>query len=315
METATTEGAGDQAIRRSGDQAIGQPPNRPIAQSPGGILLVDKPAGMTSHDVVARVRRSTRQRRVGHMGTLDPFATGLLVVLVGRGTRLIPYVNGEPKVYEATIRFGAETDTDDLTGAITREAPPPDDASIAEGIPRLTGTIEQLPPAYSAKQVAGQRAYDAARKGKPLELAPVQVTVHDWKLLGRNGADLGVRVTCGSGTYIRALARDLGRLTGSAAHLAALRRTRSGDFDVARAVGMEEINLGDVPLIPLVDAIPMLPRRMLDAAELGRVLHGNSIDAREEQGKVALLDDQGALVAIAEREGRELRPRVVLRDA
>ena len=276
---------------------------------------------MTSHDVVARIRRATRQRRVGHTGTLDPFATGLLVVLLGRGTRLIPYVNGEPKVYEATIRFGAETDTDDLTGSITREAPPPDDVAIAEAIPRLTGTIQQLPPAYSAKQVDGQRAYDAARKGKPLALAPVQVTVHEWTLLDRTGSDFVARITCGTGTYIRALARDLGRMTGSAAHLAALRRTRSGDFDVARAVTMDEIDLwknGDLEptaLAPLADAIPALPRRVLEPTELARVLHGNAVEAREEQGRVALLDDGQSLVAVAERDGRELRPRVVLRDA
>lgn len=273
---------------------------------------------MTSHDVVARIRRATRQRRVGHTGTLDPFATGLLVVLLGRGTRLIPYVNGEPKVYEATIRFGAETDTDDLTGSISREAPPPDDVAIAEAIPRLTGMIEQLPPAYSAKQVDGQRAYDAARKGKPLALAPARVTVYEWTLLDRTGSDLVARITCGTGTYIRALARDLGRMTGSAAHLAALRRTRSGDFDVARAMTMDEIDRGDLEataLAPLADAIPALPRRVLEPAELARVLHGNPVEAREEQGRVALLDDEQSLVAVAERDGRELRPRVVLRDA
>jgi tRNA pseudouridine55 synthase len=130
-----------------------------------GLVLVDKPAGMTSHDAVAIVRRALKTRRVGHTGTLDPFATGLLVVLVGRGTRLIPYVDGEPKVYEATIRFGAETDTDDLTGDVVREADPPSDVAIAEAIERLTGDIDQVPPAYSAKKVDGVRAYDAARRG------------------------------------------------------------------------------------------------------------------------------------------------------
>src|SRR5262249_6110444 len=155
-----------------------------------------------------------RTRRVGHTGTLDPFATGLLVVLIGRGTRLIPYVEGEPKVYLARIRFGAEMDSDDLTGVVVREAPAPDDIAIAEGIARRTGTIAQVPPAYSAKQVGGRRAYDAARKGTPLELAPSRVTVNAWELVGREGGDLTVRITCGPGTYIRALARDLGRFTG-----------------------------------------------------------------------------------------------------
>ncbi|HEY4129260.1 MAG TPA: tRNA pseudouridine(55) synthase TruB, partial [Gemmatimonadaceae bacterium] len=142
----------------------------------GGLLLVDKPAGMTSHDAVAIVRRATKTRRVGHTGTLDPFATGLLVVLVGRGTRLIPYIEGEPKVYEATIRFGAETETDDIAGAVTRESTHlPSDVEIAEAVARLTGEIDQLPPAYSAKQVDGVRAYDAARRGTPLALETVRV--------------------------------------------------------------------------------------------------------------------------------------------
>jgi tRNA pseudouridine55 synthase len=280
-----------------------------------GLLLVDKPAGLTSHDIVARVRRATGTKRVGHAGTLDPFATGLLVVLIGRGTRLIPYVSGEPKVYEAVIRFGADTDTDDLTGSFIREAALPDGAAIAEGVARLTGSIEQIPPAYSAKQVSGQRAYVAARKGNPLELAPVRVNVYEWKLLALDGADLAVRITCGGGTYIRALARDLGRLADSAAHLAALRRIRSGLFDVASAVSLDAVDRGEFGVAPLVSAVPELPVRALEVAELSRVLHGNAIDAREEQGKVALIDDHRSLVAVAEREGAELRPRLVLRDA
>jgi tRNA pseudouridine55 synthase len=290
-------------------------PTEPSAATAAGLVLVDKPAGMTSHDVVARVRKATRQRRVGHTGTLDPFATGLLVLLVGRGTRLIPYVDGEPKIYDATIRFGAETDTDDLTGVVVREAPAPDDVAIAESIARLTGAIEQLPPAYSAKQVAGQRAYDAARRGKPLDLAAVRVTVHDWKLLGREGNDLRVRITCGGGTYVRALARDLGRSSGSAAHLGALRRVKSGPFDVSMAVTLGALDTGEFTLGPLVDAVPSMPRRVLNTAEMARVLHGNAIDARGEQGTIGLVDDQKTLIAVAARDGRQLRPRVVLRDA
>jgi tRNA pseudouridine55 synthase len=291
---------------------------RTTESAAGGLVLVDKPAGLTSHDVVARVRRATRTKRVGHTGTLDPFATGLLVVLISRGTRLIPYVDGEPKVYEATIRFGAETDTDDATGRVTREAAPPSDVAMAEGIARLTGTIEQLPPDYSAKQVGGRRAYDAARRGAPLALEPVRVTVHEWTLIGRDANDLRVRITCGGGTYIRALARDLGRYTDSAAHLATLRRTRSGPFDVTRAASLDAIDAGAFAVAPLIDAVPGLATRPLDAAELGRVAHGNAIAARDAEApdtRIALLDDAGALVAIAVREGRELRPRLVLRDA
>lgn len=288
------------------------------AASTGGLLLVDKPAGLTSHDVVAAVRRATRTRRVGHTGTLDPFATGLLVVLIGRGTRLIPYVEGEPKVYEATIRFGAETDTDDVTGQIVREAPPPpprDDASLAEGIARLTGTIEQVPPAYSAKQVDGRRAYAAARQGAPLALEPVHVTVHRWDVLDRTSNELTARITCGGGTYIRALARDLGRYADSAAHLVALRRTDSGHFSVSSAVTLDAIADGAFAVQPLRQAIPSMPSRVLTADELGRVLHGNAIEtAGETSEHTALLDDANELIAVAAREGNQLRPRLVLRD-
>ena len=284
-------------------------------QAPGGLLLVDKPAGITSHDVVSIVRRAARTRRVGHTGTLDPFATGLLVVLVGRGTRLIPYVEGEPKVYEATIRLGVETDTDDSTGSVIREMAAPSDAAIAAALPALTGVIDQVPPSYSAKQVEGRRAYDAARKGAPLDLPAVPVTVHEWTVLGREGDDLAVRVSCGTGTYIRALARDLGRMTGSAGHLSALRRLRSGGFDVSQAVTIADLKAGEFELTPLKSAIPSIAERILDESELGRVSHGNAIDARDEVGRVALLDDNGELVAVAEREGAQLRPRLVLRDA
>ena len=280
----------------------------------GGLLLVDKPAGMTSHDVVAIVRRATHSRRVGHTGTLDPFATGLLVVLVGRGTRLIPYVDGEPKVYEAVIRFGAETDTDDGTGDVTRTAAAPNDVAIAEGIARLTGEIDQIPPSYSAKKVDGTRAYDAARRGLSLELKASRVIVHQWVLLAKTENDLTVRVTCGGGTYIRALARDLGRYAESAAHLIALRRLRSGPFDVADAVTVDQLRQGILALRPLRSGVPSLPTQQVDGAELRRVVHGNAIVARTAGSRVALLDDKETLIAVADRAADELRPALVLRD-
>jgi len=284
-------------------------------EAPGGLLLVDKPVGMTSHDVVAVVRRATRVRKVGHTGTLDPFATGLLIVLVGRGTRLIPYVEGEPKVYEATIRFGAATDTDDITGQVIREAPAAAQSAVEAVLPQLTGTIDQVPPIYSAKQVGGRRAYAAARTGEQLALSPSRVTVHDWTVLGRDGDDLFVRITCSGGTYIRALARDLGRLAHSAAHLAALRRTRSGPFDVSDALSVDDLGAGAVRLSPLRDAVPSLPTRVLSAEEIGRVSHGNPIAASADDSRVALLDDAGDIIAVAERDGQQLQPRLVLRDA
>lgn len=280
----------------------------------GGVLLVDKPAGVTSHDVVALVRRALKVRRVGHAGTLDPFATGLLVLLVGRGTRLIPFIDGEPKVYEATIRFGAETETDDLTGDVTRSAEAPSDPSIAEGIAQLTGELLQVPPAYSAKQVAGTRAYAAARRGEPLDLAPSRIVVHAWTHLAREGNDLAARITCGGGTYIRSLARDLGRLTGSAAHLVCLRRTRAGSFSVDDAVSVDAIREGAARLLPLRAAIPSLPAQRLGAEELRRVSHGNAIENKTGAPRVALVDDDGDLVAVADAVGPGLQPRLVLRD-
>jgi tRNA pseudouridine55 synthase len=279
----------------------------------GGLVLVDKPAGMTSHDAVAIVRRAVGIRRVGHAGTLDPFATGLLVMLTGRGTRLIPYIDGEPKVYEATISFGSETDTDDLTGVVTRDAPMPTDASLAAAIAKLVGDIEQLPPAYSAKKVGGVRAYDAARRGAPLTLRPVRVTVRDIRILHQQHGAIRARIECSGGTYVRALARDIGRLANSAAHLAALRRVRSGPFDVTNADTIEAIRESKIVCLPLRRAVASMPAQRLDAADVSRILHGNAIPALVEGDHVALLDEE-TLIAVAERAGDQLRPVLVLRD-
>jgi tRNA pseudouridine55 synthase len=208
-----------------------------------GLLLMDKPSGLTSHDVVERCRRAYGERSVGHLGTLDPFATGLLVLLFGRATRLATFLAGEPKVYDAVVRFGVETDTDDPTGAPLRTAALPTNDAILSALPTLTGEIEQVPPAFSAKHLpGGGRAYDAARRGEPVELAPVVVRVFRWDVRTLDESAATFTITCGSGTYIRALARDLGRLAGSAAHLASLRRTRVGAFDVANAHPVAALN-------------------------------------------------------------------------
>lgn len=202
-----------------------------------GLLLVDKPDGTTSHDVVDTCRRVYGERSIGHLGTLDPFATGLLVLLFGRSTRLATFIGTEPKVYDATVRFGLETDTDDPTGTPGRTAPPPTADALTRALSALTGDIDQVPPAYSAKHVPGTggRAYRAARRGVTIALAPARVRVFRWEITAQGGDTVDVTVTCGTGTYVRALARDLGRLAGSAAHLTALRRTRVGQFDVAAA--------------------------------------------------------------------------------
>ena len=279
-----------------------------------GLLLVDKPAGMTSHDVVLAARRVFGESRIGHAGTLDPFATGLLILLLGRATRLLPHLDGVPKEYEATISLGRETDTDDLHGAVVREAPPPSDAAIADAIVQLTGALEQVPPAYSAKRVAGRRAYDAARAGVALELAPVRVEVFGWRDVEREGDTLRTIVSCGGGTYVRALARDLGRLTGSAAHLTALRRIRSGPFLVTDAVDFESLGAGRATLRPALDALPSIPHVRVGAEDAERLLRGVAVTRTDAAAHAALIDERsGALLAYAEGVGATWQPRVVMR--
>ena len=206
-----------------------------------GLLLLDKPAGITSHHAVMLARRIYHEKSIGHLGTLDPFATGLLILLLGRFTRLATFIDTEPKVYDATIRFGSETATDDCTGEVIRQAATPSLTVVRSMIPQLTGKIAQVPPAYSAKSVDGTRAYDAARKGEPLDLAPVDVNVVKWIIREARATEIDVTIECGTGTYIRSLARDLGRLSGSAAHLSALRRTASGQFNVRDATTIETL--------------------------------------------------------------------------
>ena len=219
-----------------------------MSEAAHGLLLVDKPGGLTSHDVVDVCRRAYGERSVGHLGTLDPFATGLLVLLFGRATRLATFIATDPKVYEATIRFGSETETDDRTGAAARSAPCPTTQAIREAIVGLTGDLDQVPPAYSAKHVdGGSRAYVAARRGQPVELAPVRVHVDRWDVRSMTEERVEATVTCSTGTYVRALARDLGRATGSAAHLTELRRTRVGAFTVDQAHTLGQISAAVPP--------------------------------------------------------------------
>lgn len=288
------------------------------AATTDALLLVDKPAGVTSHDVVLAARRAFGEQRIGHAGTLDPFATGLLVLLLGRATRLLPHLDGVPKEYEATISLGRETDTDDLEGATIREAARPDDAAIADAVARLTGPIDQVPPAYSAKRVEGRRAYAAARAGEALELAPVRVQVFAWRDLRREDELLRTTIVCGGGTYIRALARDLGRLTGSAAHLVALRRIRSGPFRVTEAVTLDQLRSGEAVLRPALDALPGIPHVALQPEDAERVFRGIAVPraadtVAQAAGSAALVDVRsGALVAFAEAEGPHWQPRVVM---
>lgn len=276
-----------------------------------GLLLVDKPPNCTSHDVVAAVRRALSTPRVGHAGTLDPFATGLLVLMVGSATRLLSYVAGDPKVYEAAIRFGCETDTDDHTGRARRRDHLPTPARVRSALPALTGRLLQVPPAYSAKHVAGERAYAAARRGVEPSLGPVAVRVDSWEVLEITPVELRARIVCGAGTYIRALARDLGRLAGSAAHLSALRRIRSGACSVENASTLDEIRAGRVqPRSPL--GALSLPAVSIAAADLALIRRGMRIPAPGEATRAVLIGPDGEAVAVAERRGAEWQPKVVL---
>lgn len=282
------------------------------AISTDAFLLVDKPAGMSSHDVVALARRALGTRKVGHGGTLDPFATGLLVMLAGRGTRLLQFVPSEPKVYEATIAFGAETDSDDVTGTVVREAGLPSVDAMLGALPALTGDLDQLPPAFSAKHVGGERAYEVARRGEAPALVPSRVHVQAWAVVEATPAALRARISCGTGTYIRSLARDLGRAVGSGAHLAALRRVRVGPFDVRDANDIEALRSGALHVRELREALGDLPSEVLDEEAVRKVRHGMMIQATVAGVRAVLVDSQGELVAVAGRDGDRWHADVVL---
>ena len=293
----------------------------PTPPTADGLLLVDKPAGVSSHDVVGAARRALGESRIGHAGTLDPFATGLLVLLVGRATRLLPHLPGEPKVYDATIRFGAETDTEDLHGSVTVEAPRPSRAAVLDALPLFVGELDQVPPAYSAKRVGGQRAYARARAGEAVTLAANRIRVDRWDVIDVAGSDaavdeLRVHIRCGGGTYVRSLARDLARSVGSAAHLVALRRLSAGPFDVRDAVTLDRLRDATPTLRPALDALPGFPTQVLDEAEVGRVVRGITVPATVAGAWGALVTGEApVLVALAERRDGAWQPRVVMREA
>jgi tRNA pseudouridine55 synthase len=283
-----------------------------------GILLVDKPAGISSHDAVTVVRRGRGRVRAGHTGTLDPFATGLLVVALGSATRLIRFLPAEPKVYRAVIEFGAQTDSDDATGLVVAEGPVPQEGAVRSAIPHLTGTIEQRPPSYSARHIGGRRAYELARTGATPDLASSTITVTGWVVESLVAGRLTAVIHCSSGTYVRALARDLGTLCGTVAHLAALRRTNIGPFDVRNAVPPDES--GEAMVLRPADALIGMPRQVVLNDDVARVNHGQPVAAQpwttsgtESGGRnIALVDESGDLVAVAERNGEWWHPRVVI---
>ncbi len=275
-------------------------------------MLVDKPAGLTSHDVVQRVRRALRSRAAGHTGTLDPFATGLLVVLVGRATRLARFVEAQDKTYLATATLGRTTDTDDLTGSAVGEVRETGGVSIKAvrlALAGFEGTQEQRPPIYSAKHVDGERSYRLARKGRAVAPRAVTVTVHRLELIEYRPPDVVFRATVSPGTYLRAIARDLGARLGVGAHLAALRREAIGQLRVEDAVPIEALSAEAVR--PVRTVLGHLPARQLDEAARIAVSHGRAVPAEGAEGDVALLRGE-ELVAVARADDGWLRPSVVL---
>lgn len=283
------------------------------------MLLVDKPAGPTSHDVVDRVRRLLDTRRVGHAGTLDPPATGLLVVLVGRATRLNRFVALLPKRYEGTVRFGFATTTDDATG---EPLAPPDDgwrradaAAVRSALAAIAASAEQLPPAVSARKVEGERAYQRARRGEAVELKPAPVRI-DRIEMGRwepGQEQLDITVACGAGTYIRAIARDLGRALGSAAHLAQLRRTAVGAWRVDEALPFDGLDPAAAlaALRPMTEAVAHLPRVELGPGEAQRFRFGQRFAVTGADGFAAVFEGR-ELLGVALVDGGLLRPEVGL---
>lgn len=251
------------------------------------IFAIDKPVGPTSHDVVARIRRAARLRRVGHAGTLDPLASGVLVVALGNATRLVEYLTADDKAYRTVIAFGSETATDDAEGEITRTAPADhlDEPTITAALDAFRGTITQIPPSYSAISVGGERLHALARRGVSVTAPPRQVTIDAIDLVEWDAPRATIDIACGKGTYVRSIARDLGTALGSAAHVAGLRRTRSGTFRIEEAAPLETIEaaLRDETwhelAVDLANALPRLPAVRLADSQLRVVAAGRPIEA------------------------------------
>ena len=309
-----------------------------------GVLIIDKPPGMTSHDVIARVRRILGVKRAGHAGTLDPFATGVLVVLVGRATRLAQFLSGAEKEYEAMIRLGYATDTGDVDGTRlneftteTRRATRLCERDIEPVLASLRGEIEQTPPMYSAKKIGGKKLYELARRGEEVERQAVPVTVSQFEALSRDGSlinwnddgtgDLAVRVVCSAGTYVRSLAETAGERLGTGAHLFELRRTRAGKFEIKDAISLERLDelaqSGSVEqvLISPDAALAHLPAVELGADDVPRLQHG--IDVQVADVEVSAWSDgqpirmrsaDGQLIAVGiyDQDRRTVHPRVVI---
>ena len=274
-----------------------------------GLVLVDKPAGITSHDVVDSVRRTLATKKVGHAGTLDPMATGLLLIGVGRATRLLRFLGDLPKTYEGTLRLGVETDTLDADGAVVRESPV--DATrgqVAEAMRSLVGESLQRPPAYSAVKVGGRKLYEAARAGEHLEAEPRAIRVDAFDLLSFDPPDVTFRVICSGGTYVRVLAADVGAAVSTGAHLTVLRRTAIGHYRAEDALTLEAVR---EPL-PIEAAVGHLPRLDLQADEAAAASHGRPLGPAGIEGPYGVFGPDGRLIGVYEDDGPRARPQVIL---
>ena len=283
-----------------------------------GFVLIDKPTGPTSHDVVAAVRRAVGFRRVGHTGTLDPFASGLLPIALGRATRLIRFLDDEPKAYEGTLVLGASSDSDDATGELSPAGPIPDSEAVLAAAARLTGELDQRPPRVSARKVGGQRLYKLARAGREAEAPTKRVRVDTFELEPADPPERWrFRAVVSAGTYIRALARDLGDALGSGGYVETLRRTRCGQLDLGSATpwsGDGRLTIPADRILPLGSTPLALPDARLENIEhRARFLHGNSVaDGRLDDGTLRVLDAEGALLGVGEAQEGRLRPVVVV---
>lgn len=283
--------------------------------------MVDKPRGLTSHDVVSRLRRALGTRKVGHAGTLDPMATGVLVAGIERGTKFLAHMTAATKAYRATIRLGQSTDTDDAEGEVTATAPPArvealDSAAIEAGLVALRGDIMQRPSRFSAIKVDGQRAYARARAGEEVELPARPVTVSRLVVLDRRGSDLDVEVRCSSGTYVRALARDLGAALGVGGHLTALRRTEVGPFGLNDALGLEDLAENPRLSLSLDEALRRCyPRLDVTEAETAALAKGQWLEPRGLRGTHAAVDPAGRSIALVREKGSRLATVFVARPS
>jgi len=279
-----------------------------------GLVVVDKPAQWTSHDVVARVRRLAGTRRVGHAGTLDPMATGVLVIGIGRGTRLLGHLALADKDYDATIRLGVTTTTEDAQGDVveTRDASGVTDEALADAVASLVGDIEQVPSAVSALKVDGERSYKRVRRGEDVQLAPRPVHVERFDVIERRGDEVDVRVTCSTGTYVRALARDVGAKLGVGAHLTALRRTRVGGFHLSQARTLDQLS-EQLHVVALADAVAAaFPRVEVSDDDAARLVFGQRVDRDDLPAETfGVFAPDGSVVALGERGDGRLKTLVV----